>query len=829
MPATGPRIAVAVALPLRLRVACALALLAGAAVCMCRPAAGGAPVESGGMFLQSADAGTLWKQTVATVASDWPIARIVEPDFAATPPQEGLIESAWVEPPVAGASTPGSLSPADQAWPPRRQRVVVRVMPTGDGAWIDAIVETQSIENLATDHGPGGITLTGGWQTRATSGTNANVTTMLAARMAPTGDPVYALPPLDGPGMLAPRNEPPWAHARFPRAARFGTKVLDDYRNFYSCEGLVCLTAAFGAGALMANTGFDTTMQAAWQRSVVPTYLGTFFTGCKDIGEGRYALGVFGAAAVTGLVFEGRPGGDVVGAVEALAADPSPAVRREAAVALRGLSGRRADEAWASLAAAHVAGDRWETEALGIGAAGRENTSLWDARLGAWLARAGNGWKSPAGREIVWRSRAAETPRLLCELIAERDVTAPEALALVRSLDFQDPAAAAAAVRGMLSSAGAEWSEEKLAVVLPELVMRLDPAGRPEGRLAERIAAAAAAVPGTQAFVDIVSRFRLGGRAGDLVALAAAPGTADPVAVSALGVALDLGAADGVRAAIAAAAEEEARPPEDPRRARSAGDAPSPAFAAAARLLEVGGLRGQGAALDIVLATIEGADVPPALRAAAVRGLARTQGGARRLVEMAKEGKLTGSLPQAAAAAISAGPWGDVRQAAADVLPLPRARGGAALPPVAELVKRGGSAEKGKGVFAGAGTCAKCHVVAGEGKMVGPDLSGVGAKLPREALWESVLAPSAAISHNYEAFTALTHDGRAISGLLVSRTAAEVVIRGADGADTAVAAADLEDLVRQPVSLMPADLASTLTAEELVDLVAYLETLRGAK
>jgi len=205
------------------------------------------------------------------------------------------------------------------------------------------------------------------------------------------------------------------------------------------------------------------------------------------------------------------------------------------------------------------------------------------------------------------------------------------------------------------------------------------------------------------------------------------------------------------------------------------------------------------------------------------------QGGARRLVEMAKEGRLTGSLPQAAAAAISAGPWGDVRQAAADVLPLPRARGGAALPPVAELVKRGGSAEKGKGVFAGAGTCAKCHVVAGEGKMVGPDLSGVGAKLSREALWESVLAPSAAISHNYEAFTALTHDGRAISGLLVSRTPAEVVIRGADGTDTAVAAADLEDLVRQPVSLMPADLASTLTAEELVDLVAYLETLRGAK
>ena len=270
------------------------------------------PAETGGMFLQSADGATLWKQTVATVAADWPIVRLVEPDFSATPPREGLIESAWVEPP-APRPTPGSLPLTAQAWPPQRQRVVVRVMPGVQGAWIDAIVETQSIADQAADRGPGGITLAGGWQTEAAPGSTENITTMLAARMAPTSDPVYALPPLDGPGILAPPNEPPWAHSRYPRAARFGYKVLEDYRNFYSCEGLVCLTAAFGAGALMANTGFDTTMQAAWQRSVPPTDLGTFFRDCKNIGEGRYALSVFGAAAITGLVLEGRPGGDIVG------------------------------------------------------------------------------------------------------------------------------------------------------------------------------------------------------------------------------------------------------------------------------------------------------------------------------------------------------------------------------------------------------------------------------------------------------------------------------------------------------------------------------------
>jgi putative heme-binding domain-containing protein len=160
---------------------------------------------------------------------------------------------------------------------------------------------------------------------------------------------------------------------------------------------------------------------------------------------------------------------------------------------------------------------------------------------------------------------------------------------------------------------------------------------------------------------------------------------------------------------------------------------------------------------------------------------------------------------------------------------MPKGKGGEKLPPVAELVKRQGNADRGKALFAGAGTCAKCHIVNGEGKSVGPNLSGVGAKLSREALYESVLAPSAAISHSYETHTALLEDGRSITGLLVSQSPKEVVIRGADGIDVTVPAADVEQLVKQPVSLMPADLAATLSAEELVDVVAWMETLRSSQ
>ncbi|MEI6240253.1 MAG: PVC-type heme-binding CxxCH protein [Planctomycetia bacterium] len=495
--------------------------------------------------------------------------------------------------------------------------------------------------------------------------------------------------------------------------------------------------------------------------------------------------------------------GDVLGSVEKLAADSSPAVRRECAIALRGLAGEQADRAWAALAARHEAGDRWEVEALGIGAdsvSGFEGTSQWDGRLAAWLAKVGDAWKLPAGREIVWRSRAAVTPALLAELIADPSVTTSESLALLRALDFQDQGTVAAAVGPVVKAFQAP--EEKLRVILPELVVRLDGGAAADPNIARRIDDALGYVAGTQAFVDLVGKFGWKDRAAQLVDLAAAEGTPDSVAAAAVGTALGLGGEGIVRPRLAAA---------EP---------------ATQRLLRALGIRGDGRSIGLLDGVLADADASPEMKSAAVAALAKSQQGAKSVVAMAKAGKFTGGLVQAAAVAIAASPWADVRQAAADVLPMPKAKGGA-LPPLADLLKRNGNVDHGRAVFAGAGTCAKCHVVGSEGKNVGPNLSGIGAKLSRQALYESILAPSAAISHNYESYTALLDDGRAVTGLLVSQSPESVVIRGPDGIDATLPATEVDELVKQPVSLMPADLATALSADELVDLVAWLETLKN--
>jgi hypothetical protein len=250
-----------------------------------------------GVHLPTADGAELWQRTVASVATEWPIARAVAPDFLSG--REGLIESAWVEP----------SGNALASWPPQRQRTVVRVAPAVDGAWVTAVVQTQALSGQAASGA--GIELVGDWQMQ---GQTDDVSLRLAAQLAPVSEPIYALPPLERQEFLAPSPpELPWTRSTSPRLSRAGHKVWNDYRNFYDCNGLVCLSAAFGAGALMANTGFDQTMQNAWQTGVEPTGLGTFFSGCKDMGEGRYALPIFGVAAATGLVFEGNPFGDVVG------------------------------------------------------------------------------------------------------------------------------------------------------------------------------------------------------------------------------------------------------------------------------------------------------------------------------------------------------------------------------------------------------------------------------------------------------------------------------------------------------------------------------------
>ncbi|MBI1839494.1 MAG: PQQ-dependent sugar dehydrogenase, partial [Verrucomicrobia bacterium] len=122
---------------------------------------------------------------------------------------------------------------------------------------------------------------------------------------------------------------------------------------------------------------------------------------------------------------------DVLGKVRKLVNDPSPQVRRECALALRHNMSPETPKIWAALAALHDGKDRWYLEALGIGADKQE-----DACLAAWLATAKDQWNTPAGRDILWRSRSRQAPPLLVKLATDKNTPAAERARYIRSLDF---------------------------------------------------------------------------------------------------------------------------------------------------------------------------------------------------------------------------------------------------------------------------------------------------------------------------------------------------------------------------------------------------------
>ncbi len=248
---------------------------------------------------------------------------------------------------------------------------------------------------------------------------------------------------------------------------------------------------------------------------------------------------------------------------------------------------------------------------------------------------------------------------------------------------------------------------------------------------------------------------------------------------------------------------------------------------AAVPLLTALGLTGLPQALELVESVITENERSIAVRSAAVRGVGKLPGGEKRLLAIVEAENLATDLKFAAANVLLNSANAEIKTAAAKHLTLPATGDGKPLPTIPELVQRTGDAAAGRTLFfAEKSQCAKCHTVNGEGKDVGPNLSEIGTKLSKEALYLSILDPSAGVSFNYETSQIVTTEGVVVSGIVTSETAEAITIKTADAITRAIPKEEIEEIVKLKISLMPADLQRTLTAQELVDLVEFLTTLK---
>lgn len=416
---------------------------------------------------------------------------------------------------------------------------------------------------------------------------------------------------------------------------------------------------------------------------------------------------------------------DALPVLRKLARDPSPAVRREVAVALRDVPREQALPVLLELARRYDGRDRLYLEAVGIGAEGKED-ELW-AKLSAGQSRDPLKW-SRTFADLTWRLHPTAAVPSLQARVRARSLDAAERERALVALAFVPHADAVKVVL--------ELAEEK------------DPA---HGALA-------------------ASALRLAVQRSDAEWKA-------------------YGVAERIRALAGASG----KPQVDPKveKLKAAFTAPG------AKQDELG------------------------------QELALSREGGLFLLGLAAAGKLTPEVTEAVSEAIFRNPDLGVRALASKHFKR-TSFDGAEFPPISDLLTMKGDPQRGRAVFFGStAACASCHEWGGQGRGVGPALSRIGEKLPREALYDAILNPSAGIAFGYQPYMLMTKDQNTYTGFIVS-DGDMIVLKDASGEHRFIPAADVVERQRQTLSLMPDNIALGMKPQDLVDLVEFLATTSGA-
>ncbi len=133
--------------------------------------------------------------------------------------------------------------------------------------------------------------------------------------------------------------------------------------------------------------------------------------------------------------------------------------------------------------------------------------------------------------------------------------------------------------------------------------------------------------------------------------------------------------------------------------------------------------------------------------------------------------------------------------------------------------------DRGRRLFVEA-ACAQCHRMGQVGGVIGPDLSQVASRFGRADILRSILEPSVVIDEKYRIMFVTTRDGAAFAGTIVEENDQRLLLAldPLAGKNQSVPRSQIKSREPSPISPMPPGLLSTLTADEILDLLAYLTT-----
>lgn len=122
--------------------------------------------------------------------------------------------------------------------------------------------------------------------------------------------------------------------------------------------------------------------------------------------------------------------------------------------------------------------------------------------------------------------------------------------------------------------------------------------------------------------------------------------------------------------------------------------------------------------------------------------------------------------------------------------------------------------------------CATCHRFDGRGGAVGPDLTAVASRFSRLDLLRTIVEPSADVSDQYQNHFVTLRSGRTVLGRIVREDAGalELIVDPFTGKRERIAKPDIAEREPSAISPMPPGLIGMLTLDEVLDLLAYLES-----
>ena len=498
---------------------------------------------------------------------------------------------------------------------------------------------------------------------------------------------------------------------------------------------------------------------------------------------------------IVGLRLADLVGHNHLSVIEELSEDLSPRVKAECSVHLRK---HRSPKLWAKLASFYDGKDRWLLEALGIGADGNWDACMAEyANLKKGLAPLNAEQLTSAKNDLIWRSRALETPMALADIILKEN-DGEDLRRYMRAFDFQ--ASSKDKDDALLSIAFGKGVSREIAI---EAVMRL-PLEKLDTNdaIRRRLSFLLSNGPHVAKTISLIKQLKLSDSYPWLMEIAQQP--KEDRRIDAISALLDLRQQKIIKDALESDNSEIAT--------------------ATGRVLAQSH---KPAAWALLLPFIQNQKFDTRVRKNVAREIALSKHGANRLIDLIKRGELEEEMNQSVAGVLLVHSDEKVRALAEMHFQLAQTRDAKPLPGLEQLTGMTGDAKKGREIFFKQGQCAVCHQIGGEGKGVGPDLGHIGTKLARPALFEAILFPSAAISHNYENYIAMLDGGGSVTGVLVNQSDSEVQLRDSAANLHTLERNSLISFSRLPTSLMPANLHQLMTTQELVDLVRYLASLKA--